>query len=79
MNKGQTIFSKIKVFLPQKIFRQFVNRHNSNYRFRFFKGRFPFVNIDRSKFKETAETVEKPSIGDFDGFKLLISLYAKLS
>jgi hypothetical protein len=36
MNRGQTIFSQVIDFLPQKKFRQCVNRYNSNYRVRSF-------------------------------------------
>ena len=36
MNKGQTIFSQVIDFLPQKKFRQCVNRYNGNYRVRSF-------------------------------------------
>ena len=32
MNQGQTVFSHIIDFLPQKKFRQCVNRYNGNYR-----------------------------------------------
>ena len=37
MNQGQTVFSQIIDFLPQKKFRQCVNRYNGNYRVRSFK------------------------------------------
>ena len=36
MNQGQTVFSHIIDFLPQKKFRQCVNRYNGNYRVRSF-------------------------------------------
>ena len=36
MNKGQTVFSQIIDFLPQKKFRQCVNRYDGNYRVRSF-------------------------------------------
>ena len=36
MNKGQTIFSQIIDFLPQKKFRQCVDRYNGNHRVRSF-------------------------------------------
>ena len=36
MNQGQTVFSQIIDFLPQKKFRQCVNRYNGNYRVRSF-------------------------------------------
>ena len=36
MNKGQTIFSQVIDFLPQKKFRQCVNRYSGNYRVRSF-------------------------------------------
>ena len=36
MNKGQTIFSQIIDFLPQKKFRQCVARYSGNYRTRSF-------------------------------------------
>ena len=37
MNQGKTVFSQIIDFLPQKKFRQCVNRYNGNYRLRSFK------------------------------------------
>jgi hypothetical protein len=37
VNQGQTVFSQIIDFLPQKKFRQCVNRYNGNYRVRSFK------------------------------------------
>ena len=37
MNQGQTVFSQVIDFLPQKKFRQCVNRYNGNYRLRSFK------------------------------------------
>ena len=37
MNQGQTVFSQIIDFLPQKKFRQCVNRYHGNYRVRSFK------------------------------------------
>jgi len=37
VNQGQSIFSQIIDFLPQKKFRQCVNRYNGNYRVRSFK------------------------------------------
>ena len=37
MNQGQTVFSQIIDFLPQKKLRQCVNRYNGNYRVRSFK------------------------------------------
>ena len=37
MNQGQTVFSQIIDFLPQKKFHQCVNRYNGNYRVRSFK------------------------------------------
>ena len=36
MNKGQTVFSQVIDFLPQKKFRQCVNRYDGNYRLRSF-------------------------------------------
>ena len=36
MYQGQTIFSQVMSFLPQKKFRQCVNRYNGNYRVRSF-------------------------------------------
>ena len=36
MNRGQTIFSQVIDFLPQKKFRQCINRYNGNYRVRSF-------------------------------------------
>jgi len=36
VNQGQTVFSQIIDFLPQKKFRQCVNRYNGNYRVRSF-------------------------------------------
>jgi hypothetical protein len=37
MYQGQTVFSQVMDFLPQKKFRQCVNRYNGNYRVRSFK------------------------------------------
>ena len=60
MNQGQTVFSQIIDFLPQKKFRQCVNRYNGNYRLRTFKcySQFLCMAFAQLTYRESLRDIE---------------------
>ena len=60
MNQGQTVFSQIIDFLPQKKFRQCVNRYNGNYRVRSFKcyDQLLFMAFAQLTYRESLRDIE---------------------
>ena len=60
MNQGQTVFSQIVDFLPQKKFRQCVNRYNGNYRVRSFKcySQFLCMAFAQLTYRESLRDIE---------------------
>ena len=60
MNQGQTVFSQIIDFLPQKKFRQCVNRYNGNYRVRSFKcySQFLCMAFAQLTYRESLRDIE---------------------
>jgi len=60
VNQGQTVFSQIIDFLPQKKFRQCVNRYNGNYRVRSFKcySQFLCMAFAQLTYRESLRDIE---------------------
>ncbi len=60
MNQGQTVFSQIIDFLPQKKFRQCVYRYNGNYRVRSFKcySQFLCMAFAQLTYRESLRDIE---------------------
>ncbi len=60
MNQGQTVFSQIIDFLPQRKFRQCVNRYNGNYRVRSFKcySQFLCMAFAQLTYRESLRDIE---------------------
>lgn len=60
MNQGQTVFSQIIDFLPQKKLRQCVNRYNGNYRVRSFKcySQFLCMAFAQLTYRESLRDIE---------------------
>ena len=60
MNQGQTVFSHIIDFLPQKKFRQCVNRYNGNYRVRSFScyNQFLCMAFAQLTYRESLRDIE---------------------